>query len=41
MNYCVGAEAGVKALDSRWFGGKMVRAELYDEVKFKANQLSD
>ncbi|XP_062509427.1 poly(U)-binding-splicing factor PUF60-like isoform X2 [Corticium candelabrum] len=36
-----GAEAGVKALDSRWFGGKMVRAELYDEVKFKANQLSD
>lgn len=35
------AEAGVKALDGRWFGGKTVKAELYDEAKFKANQLSD
>ena len=35
------AEAGVKALDGRWFGGKTVKAELYDEAKFKANQLSE
>lgn len=38
---CLEAEAGVKGLDGRWFGGKTVRAELYDEAKFKANQLSD
>lgn len=34
------AEAAQKALDGRWFGGRMIRAELYDQEKFDANDLS-
>ncbi len=34
------SEAAVKSLDGRWFGGKMIRAELYDQEKFEANDLS-
>jgi len=30
----------VKSLDGRWFGGKMIRAELYDQEKFESNDLS-
>lgn len=33
-------EAAQKALDGRWFGGRMIRAELYDQEKFDANDLS-
>lgn len=34
------AEAAVKSLDGRWFGGKMIKAEVYDEAKFDNNDLS-
>ena len=37
---CVEAEGAQKALDGRWVGGKMIRAELYDQEKFDANDLS-
>ena len=33
------AEAAVKSLDGRWFGGKMIKAEVYDEAKFDNNDL--
>lgn len=33
-------EAAVKSLDGRWFGGKMIKAEVYDEAKFDNNDLS-
>ena len=33
-------EAAVKALNGRWFGGRMIKAELYDQEKFEANDLS-
>ena len=34
------AEAAAKALNGRWFGGRMIKAELYDQDKFEANDLS-
>lgn len=34
------AEGAVKSLDGRWFGGKMIKAEVYDEAKFDNNDLS-
>ena len=34
------AETAVSTLDGRWFGGRMIKAELYDEEKFEANDLS-
>ena len=34
------AEAAVLSLGGRWFGGKMVKAEMYDQAKFEANELS-
>ena len=34
------ADKAIKALDGRWFGGKMIKAELYDQAKFEANELS-
>ena len=34
------AEAAIKALDGRWFGGKMIKAQIYDQAKFEANELS-
>lgn len=33
-------EAAAKALDGRWFGGRLLKAELYDQEKFDANDLS-
>ncbi len=33
-------EAAVKSLDGRWFGGKMIRADLYSQEKFEANDLT-
>ena len=45
VNWCVfatrtEAEAAAKALNGRWFGGRMIKAELYDQDKFEANDLS-
>ena len=34
------AEAAVKALDGRWFGGQMIKADLYDQDKFETSDLS-
>ena len=34
------AEAAISSLHGRWFGGKMIKAEIYDQAKFEANELS-
>ncbi|XP_054766475.2 poly(U)-binding-splicing factor PUF60-like isoform X7 [Lytechinus pictus] len=34
------AEQAADALNSRWFGGRMVRAEIYDQDKFDSSDLS-
>ncbi|XP_019855194.1 PREDICTED: poly(U)-binding-splicing factor PUF60-like [Amphimedon queenslandica] len=34
------AESTVKSLNGRWFGGRVITAELYDQAKFDANDLS-
>ena len=34
------ADAAVSSLDGRWFGGKMIKAQIYDQAKFEANELS-
>ncbi|XP_004343397.1 hypothetical protein CAOG_07523 [Capsaspora owczarzaki ATCC 30864] len=34
------ADAAVLALNNRWFGGRQVRAQLYDEGQFQSRQLS-
>ena len=34
------AEAAIAGLHGRWFGGKMITAEMYDQAKFEANELS-
>lgn len=38
--FVVEAEAAISSLDGRWFGGKMIKAEMYDQAKFEANELS-
>ena len=34
------AEMAVKSLNGRWFGGRMITAEVYDQEKFETNDLS-
>eukprot|EP00117_Sycon_ciliatum_P046662 scpid68305/ scgid33395/ Poly(U)-binding-splicing factor PUF60-B len=34
------AVAAIKALDNRWFGGRVIKAETYAEEKFESNDLS-
>lgn len=34
------AENAIKALNGRYFGGRVVTAEVYDEDKFEANDLT-
>ena len=34
------AEKAIKALNGRYFGGRIVTAEVYDEDKFEANDLT-
>jgi len=34
------AENAIKALNGRWFGGRMITAEVYDQEKFETNDLS-
>ena len=34
------AEEAVKALDGRWFGGRVIKCEVYDDDKFQNNDLS-
>ncbi|CAI8010135.1 Poly(U)-binding-splicing factor PUF60, partial [Geodia barretti] len=34
------AEAAISSLNGRWFGGKMIKAQMYDQAKFEANELS-
>jgi poly(U)-binding-splicing factor PUF60 len=34
------AEQTVKALNGRWFGGRVIMAEIYDQAKFDTNDLS-
>lgn len=34
------AEAAISSLNGRWFGGKMIKAQIYDQAKFEANELS-
>ena len=36
----VEAENTVNSLNGRWFGGRVITAELYDQAKFDANDLS-
>ena len=31
------AEEAVKNLDGRWFGGRVIRCEIYDDDKFNNN----
>jgi len=41
--YCIAhteAEEAVKALDGRWFGGRVIKCEIYDDDKFQNNDLS-
>lgn len=40
--YCFPAEAekAIKSLNGRYFGGRIVTAEVYDEDKFEANDLT-
>ncbi len=33
-------EAAISALDGRWFGGRLLNAELYDQEKYDTNDLS-
>jgi len=34
------AEEAVKNLDSRWFGGRVIKCEIYDDDKFNNNDYS-
>lgn len=34
------ADKAIKALNGRYFGGRVVTAEVYDEDKFEANDLT-
>lgn len=34
------ADKAIKALHGRYFGGRIVTAEVYDEEKFEANDLT-
>ena len=34
------AEAAISSLDGRWFGGRVIKADLYDQSKFDNNDLS-
>ena len=34
------AEETVKSLNGRWFGGNVIKAEIYDQVKFNSNDLA-
>lgn len=34
------AEKSAESLNGRWFGGRVVRAELYDQVAYQAEDLS-
>lgn len=34
------AEVAKKSLDGRWFGGRVIKADIYDQDKFLANELS-
>lgn len=34
------ADAAIKSLDGRWFGGRVIKADLYDQSKFDSNDLA-
>ena len=34
------AEQAKQFLDGRWFGGRVIKADIYDQGKFLANELS-
>ena len=38
--YCTEVEQAVANLNGRWFGGKTIRAEIYDDEKFEADDLT-
>ena len=40
LSVCAEAEAAISSLHGRWFGGKMIKAQMYDQAKFEANELS-
>jgi len=37
---CLETEKAASALNGRWFGGRVIKAEPYDELKFGAGELS-
>ena len=38
--YYIEVEQAVANLNGRWFGGKTIRAEIYDDEKFEADDLT-
>ena len=40
FSFCAETEKAANALNGRWFGGRVIKAEAYDELKFGAGELS-
>ena len=39
-NIFVEAEGAIRVLNGRWFGGRVLKVELYDQAKFNAKDLT-
>lgn len=40
FSMCSEAEKAIDSLNGRWFGGRLVRGESYDQARFDAGDLS-